>query len=143
MKAARDGRYGHRHATMILIAYRHELRASELCELEWAQIEWGRNASLHVRRAKNGKPAVHPLRGDEIRALRELRRQSDGRFVFQTERGGHYGRDQPPAKANLPSRQASRPGTWPSVSFAEGSERLGRLLLSGRNILAKFCQDAE
>ena len=55
---------------MVLIAYRHGLRASELCELEWAQVEWGRNASLHVRRAKNGKPAVHPLRGDEIQALR-------------------------------------------------------------------------
>jgi integrase len=46
-----------------------------------------RNASLHVRRAKNGKRAVHPLRGDEIRALRELQRQSNGPHVFQTERG--------------------------------------------------------
>ena len=93
MKAARDGRYGHRDATLILIAYRHGLRASELCELEWAQVEWGRNASLHVRRAKNGKPAVHPLRGDETLALRELQRQADGAFVFQTERGGPFTTD--------------------------------------------------
>jgi hypothetical protein len=28
--------------------------------------------SLHVRRKKNGKPAVHPIRGDELRMLREL-----------------------------------------------------------------------
>ena len=50
-----------------------------------------RSASLHVRRLKNGKPSVHPLRGDEIRALRELRRQfPDSAFVFATERGGPF-----------------------------------------------------
>ena len=40
MAAARkSSRYGHRDATMILIGYRHGLRASELCDLEWSQIE--------------------------------------------------------------------------------------------------------
>jgi hypothetical protein len=29
---------------------------------------------LYVRRAKNGKPAPHPIRGDELRALRVLQR---------------------------------------------------------------------
>jgi integrase len=75
IKTARDGRYGHRDATLILVAFRHGLRASEICDLEWSQVEFGRSASLHVRRVKNGKPSVHPLRGDEIRALRELRRE--------------------------------------------------------------------
>ncbi len=70
MKAARDGRYGHRDATLILIAFRHGLRATEICDLEWSQVEFSRNASLHVRRIKNGTPSVHPLRGDELRALR-------------------------------------------------------------------------
>jgi integrase len=88
-KVARQGRYGHRDATLILIALRHGLRASEICDLEWSQVEFGRSASLHVRRAKNGKPSVHPLRGDEVRALRELRRVfPDSGFVFATERGG-------------------------------------------------------
>jgi hypothetical protein len=51
------------------------------------------NASLHVRRAKNGKPSVHPLRGDELRALRELQRQfPDSAFVFATERGFCFAR---------------------------------------------------
>jgi integrase len=91
IKAARDGRYAHRDATLILTAYRHGLRACEICDLEWSQVEFGRSASLHVRRAKNGKPSVHPLRGDEIRALRELRRQfPDSGFVFATERGGPF-----------------------------------------------------
>jgi integrase len=91
IKAARDGRYAHRDATLILIAFRHGLRASEICDLEWSQVEFGRSASLHVRRAKNGKPSVHPLRGEEIRALRELRRQfPDSGFVFATGRGGSF-----------------------------------------------------
>jgi integrase len=94
IKTARDGRYGHRDATLILIAFRHGLRASEICDLEWSQVEFGRAASLHVRRVKNGKPSVHPLRGDEIRALRELRRQfPDSGFVFATERGGPFTTD--------------------------------------------------
>jgi type 1 fimbriae regulatory protein FimB/type 1 fimbriae regulatory protein FimE len=88
ISAARSGRYGHRDATLILIAYRHGLRASEIADLEWSQVELGRSPTLHVRRLKNGKPSAHPLRGDEVRALRELRRQSfDSAFVFATERG--------------------------------------------------------
>lgn len=91
MKVARDGRYGHRDATLILIAYRHGLRAAEICDLEWSQVEWGRSATLHVRRVKNGKPAAHPIRGDELRALRELQRQyPDSAFVFATERSGPF-----------------------------------------------------
>jgi integrase len=86
IKAARKGRYGHRDATLILVAYRHGLRAIELCDLEWSQVEFDRAATLHVRRAKNGKPAAHPIRGDELRALRELQRQTGGGYVFETER---------------------------------------------------------
>jgi integrase len=95
-KATKDGRgrYTDRDATLILIAFRHGLRASEICDLEWSQVEFGRSALLHVRRVKNGKSSVHPLRGDEIRALRELRRQfPDSGFVFATERGGPFTTD--------------------------------------------------
>jgi type 1 fimbriae regulatory protein FimB/type 1 fimbriae regulatory protein FimE len=92
--ARRHGRHGHRDATLILIAYRHGLRAVEIADLEWSQVEFGRAATLHVRRAKNGKPSAHPFRGDEVRALRELRRQfPDSAFVFSTERGGPFTTD--------------------------------------------------
>ena len=65
MAAARkSSRYGHRDATMILIGYRHGLRASELCDLQWSQVELA-TGRLHVRRAKNGSPSVHPMQGDE------------------------------------------------------------------------------
>jgi integrase len=94
IRVAREGRYGHRDATLILVAYRHGLRAAEICDLEWSQVEWGRSATLHVRRVKNGKPGAHPIRGDELRALRELRRRfPDSAFVFATERGGPFTTD--------------------------------------------------
>jgi integrase len=89
MAAARkSGRYGHRDATMILLAFRHGLRASELCDLLWSQVELAAGR-LHVRRAKSGTPSVHPLQGDELRALRRLQReQQPSSHVFTTERGG-------------------------------------------------------
>ena len=88
MAAARkSSRYGHRDATMILIAYRHGLRASEVCDLQWHQVELA-TGRLHVRRRKRGTPSVHPMQGDEIRALRRLQRQQDaGAYVFMSERG--------------------------------------------------------
>src|SRR5262252_4810155 len=60
--AKKSSRYGHRDATMILIGYRHGLRASELCDLQWPQVELT-TGRLHVRRAKNGSPSVHPMQG--------------------------------------------------------------------------------
>jgi integrase len=94
MAAARKrGRYGHRDETAILIAYRHGLRASELCALRWDMIDFARG-QLHVHRLKEGRPSVHPLGGIEIRALRRLQRESEpGRYVFMTERGGPVTRE--------------------------------------------------
>jgi integrase len=86
--ARKHGRYGHRDATMILLAYRHGLRASELCDLQWHQVELN-TGRLHVRRSKKGTPSVHPMQGDEIRALRRLQREQEASpYVFTSERGG-------------------------------------------------------
>jgi integrase len=82
----KNNRYGHRDATMILIAYRHGLRAAELVDLRWEQIDF-EGACLHVRRVKKGTPSTHPLQGDEMRALRALKRETSSRdFVFVSER---------------------------------------------------------
>jgi integrase len=80
----RRGRNGARDAAAILLAYRHGIRASELCSLRWSQIDL-RNGRLHVNRAKGGIESVHPLHGPELRALRPL--QSDSPYVFITEGG--------------------------------------------------------
>jgi len=68
MDAAKSNRWGHRDATMVLVAYRHGLRVSEVADLRWDQIEF-RSATLHVRRVKQGTPSTHPILGDELRAL--------------------------------------------------------------------------
>ena len=71
---------------MVLVAFRHGLRASELVALRWEQVDFSR-AVLHVRRVKGGTPSVHPLSGAELRALRRVQRESDGSpFVFVSER---------------------------------------------------------
>jgi integrase len=93
MEAAKGNRHAHRDATIILVAYRHGLRASEICDLRWDQIDFT-SATLHVHRVKNGKPSTHPIRGDELRALRQLQRQAPkSPFLFMTERGGPFTTD--------------------------------------------------
>jgi integrase len=87
--AAKGNRYGHRDATMILICWRHGLRAAELCDLRWEQVSF-ETAVLHVRRVKNGLPSTHPLTGRELRALRRLRRDEaveTSPFMFVSNRG--------------------------------------------------------
>src|SRR6476659_8464520 len=86
MKAASRNRWAHRDATMVLVAYRHGLRASELVDLRWDQVDF-RTANLHVRRIKQGTPSTHPILGDELRALRRLKREQEPRlpFVFTSE----------------------------------------------------------
>ena len=61
---------------MILVAYRHGLRASELVDLRWDQVEF-RTATLRVRKVKQGTPSTHPILGDELRALRRLQREQE------------------------------------------------------------------
>jgi len=58
--ARKRGRNGARDAAAILLAYRHGLRAAELCALRGAQVDL-RNGRLHVNRAKGGIESVHPL----------------------------------------------------------------------------------
>ena len=91
MKAATGNRHGHRNATMILVAYRHGLRVSELVDLRWDQVDF-RTATLHVRRLKAGTPSTHPILGDELCALRRLQREQEPKspFVFTSERGAPF-----------------------------------------------------
>jgi len=68
------GRVAERDALLIMMAYRHGLRASEVVALRWDQIDL-KTGHMHVAKSKNGSPSTHPLRGPELRALRALRRQ--------------------------------------------------------------------
>jgi type 1 fimbriae regulatory protein FimB/type 1 fimbriae regulatory protein FimE len=90
--AAKKNRHALRDSTMILVAYRHGLRVSELVDLQWNQIDFNA-ANMHVRRVKQGLPSTHPILGDELRALRRLQREQEPKspFVFTSERGAPFG----------------------------------------------------
>jgi type 1 fimbriae regulatory protein FimB/type 1 fimbriae regulatory protein FimE len=90
MDACKGNRLPHRDATMILMTFRHGLRAAELVDLRWEQVDFFA-ATLAVRRVKRGTPATHPIRGDEMRALRRLQRESPkSPFLFVSERGAPF-----------------------------------------------------
>jgi integrase len=99
--ARKHGRYGHRDATMILVAYRHGLRASEVCDLQWHQIELS-EGRLHVRRVKNGMPrrasdpgrrnasAAQAAAGAPVRRISRALRASRFEFKQKAVRSGAY-----------------------------------------------------
>jgi integrase len=84
-----SGRLAERDALLIMIAYRHGLRASELIALRWDSIDL-RSGMLHVSRLKRGKESTHPIRGPELRALRAWKRKQPDMapYVFTSLRGG-------------------------------------------------------
>jgi integrase len=73
--ARRDGRYGHRDATAVLVAYRHGLRSSELVDLQWDQIDFVQK-TIRINRVKNGSGSTHYLSNSELRALRKAARKA-------------------------------------------------------------------
>jgi len=85
--AKKIGRHNHRDATIILMTYRHGLRAEELVKLRWDQVNLT-DGLIHINRIKNGSPSIHPLRGNEIRALRKLQRDypENAGYLFISER---------------------------------------------------------
>ena len=84
--ARKTGRHGHRDSTMILVAFRHGLRVSELLAMKWSQVDF-KQGHLHVSRRKNGVESSHPLHGSELRALRKLKRDYPStQYVFVSER---------------------------------------------------------
>lgn len=108
--ASNLGRHGHRDAALILIAYRHGLRVSELVALRWDMIDLSQG-HLHVTRAKNGTPSVHPLRGPELRALRRVLKDYPGSpYIFVSERGG-------PMTTAVVRKLIARAGIEAGISF--------------------------
>ena len=107
--ARKRGRNAERDACAILLAYRHGLRAAELCALRWSQVDL-RSGRLHVNRAKGGAESVHPLRGPELRALRRLL-PARSPYVFVTEQGS-------PATTAWFLRMVARSGQAAGLAFS-------------------------
>jgi integrase len=75
-----------RDDVIILLMFRHGLRVSEIIALQWSQMDLTKGL-LHVKRLKNGLPSTHPVRGTELRLLRQIKRKySDSPYIFVSER---------------------------------------------------------
>jgi len=87
LAAGTVGRHRLRDRILLLLMYRHGFRVSEAIDLRWDAIDF-KSARMHVTRLKNGRDSTHFLEGDELRALRKLKRHyTSDMFVFMTERG--------------------------------------------------------
>jgi integrase len=92
LKAARKGRHALRNFVMLLMAFRHGLRVSELVNMRMTDVDLD-TGRLFVRRLKGSLSTSQPLEGDEIRALRAWLRERikapccNSPLVFLSERG--------------------------------------------------------
>ena len=92
--AKKSPRYGARNHAMILLAYRHGLRASELVNLRVSDLDLARG-TIYCRRAKNSRSSLHPMKPDEVAALEQLlarREPPASDYVFQSERAERMSR---------------------------------------------------
>lgn len=68
MQAVCYGATGARDYCLILLAYRHGMRISELLDLHYQDLDLN-EGRINIRRLKNGFSTVHPLRFDEREAV--------------------------------------------------------------------------
>jgi integrase len=133
LRAAKQGtRYRARNHAMILLAYRHGFRASEIIDLRMADVDF-RAATIHCRRRKGSSSSVHPMKRDELEAIgRVLRdRNVDPReYVFRSERGEKLTRyafwrivSEAGKRAGLPMKVYAHQlrHAWASPDFSDGS----------------------
>lgn len=86
LTAAGDTRYSTRDKALILLTFRHGLRATEAVSLTWEQIDL-KSGRINVQRLKGSEDSIQVMEADEVRLLKKLHTESpDNRFVFMTER---------------------------------------------------------
>lgn len=100
LKAARE--HSVRSWTMVLLAYRHALRASEVCNLKLSDVNL-KVGTIHVERLKGSLESVQPLEKlkgqpllDEWKALTLwlAERDDNSPFLFTSQKGGRIDRTQ-------------------------------------------------
>jgi type 1 fimbriae regulatory protein FimB/type 1 fimbriae regulatory protein FimE len=80
------GRYPVRDKALLLMMFRHGLRATEASRMKWDAVMLS-SRSVWVERVKNSVSGTHPLQEDEAELLQEMKGKSTGNFVFKGERG--------------------------------------------------------
>ena len=109
--ATKDNRQGARDGAMILLAFRHGLRASELSTCVGSKLT-SRRRVLHVPVVKRGTPATHPLTGRELRALRRLQREAGPRRSCLSASAAHR------SPSGVPDDRRRAPARPPASTFS-------------------------
>jgi len=94
LRAAKKSRHGARNHAMILLAYRHGLRSSELVSLRVSDLDLA-TGTIYCRRAKGSRSSLHPMKPDEVASLEKVlrdRKLQVSEFVFQSERADRMSR---------------------------------------------------
>ena len=86
LKRLLDGTEDLRLHTIILLGFRHGMRVSELCGLQWTDIDLNAR-TIVVRRLKHSLRTTQPLNDEEHAALVELKRTNvASEYVFPSTR---------------------------------------------------------
>lgn len=110
--AGQLGRQRERDQVLLRLIYRHGLRAAEARSVKWSDFDLDapRERTFHIRRVKGSLDSVHMLDRDEVAALRRLRAEASGPFVFVSERGG-------PLSADMIARIVQRAAEAAGIGF--------------------------
>jgi type 1 fimbriae regulatory protein FimB/type 1 fimbriae regulatory protein FimE len=85
--AGERGRHRLRDRALLLLMFRHGLRAGEACLLKWDAVMVDER-SISITRLKGSESGVHRLQPDELEVLQRLREQYPGNYyLFVGERG--------------------------------------------------------
>src|ERR1700687_5524765 len=123
LRSSKKSRHGARNHAMILLAYRHGLRASELVNLRVSDLDL-RAGTIYCRRAKGSRSSLHPMKPDEVKALErtlQRRKLQASDYVFQSER----------------AEKMSRSAFWRVV--ARSGERAGLPVKAYAHLLRHSC----
>src|SRR6266851_1623902 len=89
LAATKGSRNETRDRCLLLLMFRHGLRVSEACGLRLSQVNT-ESRVLHVARLKAGLSTTHPLRGDELKAIKawlairaKMKPQTDAFFISE------------------------------------------------------------
>jgi len=117
LDAIKGSRNEIRASCLVLLMFRHGLRVSEACGLVLEQVD-DESRVLHDARLKGGFSTTHPLRGDEIRAIKawlveRTRMKAPGRTFFLSEQRKPLHRSPSTSPCANTARRASY--RWPFI----------------------------